>query len=111
MNPLDFPKAYRVDSLSLGDKVGLFSGSQNPNTIDTSGIPVGSLYCQTDGNIWKRKTMNGDGWEFLLSSPTLSLSFVLADSTIIRMPLTNAGEVALMLANGDTGSLSLVVGD
>ena len=58
-----FNRAYRIDVLSLGDNVGLFSGANPPATIDTSTFPVGSVYFQTDGTVWKRIRMDADGWE------------------------------------------------
>ena len=57
-----FNRAYRVDVLSLGDNVGLFSGANPPATIDTSTFPVGSVYYQTDGRVWKRINMDANGW-------------------------------------------------
>ena len=57
-----FQRAYRVDVLSLGDNIGLLSGANPPATIDTSTFPVGSVYFQTDGTVWKRISVNADGW-------------------------------------------------
>ena len=57
-----FSRAYRVDVLSLGDNVGLLSGANPPSTVDTSTFPVGSVYFQTDGTVWKRIRMDADGW-------------------------------------------------
>ena len=80
-----FNRAYRVDVLSLGDNVGLFSGDVPPSTMDTSTFPVGSVYFQTDGPVWKRMSMDADGWaamsvsvksEGALQTPSLtSLNF------------------------------------
>ena len=61
-----FNRAYRVDVLSLGDNVGLFSGANSPATIDTSTFPIGSVYYQTDGTVWKRMSMDADGWAAML---------------------------------------------
>lgn len=60
--PTTFDHAYRVDVLSLGDNVGLFSGELPPSTMDTSTFPVGSVYYQTDGRVWKRTSPDADGW-------------------------------------------------
>ena len=57
-----FNRAYRVDVLSLGDNIGLLSGALSPADIDTSTFPVGSVYFQTDGTVWKRLSMDADGW-------------------------------------------------
>ncbi|MEO5354915.1 MAG: hypothetical protein H7835_17105 [Magnetococcus sp. XQGC-1] len=57
-----FNRAYTVEALSLGDRIGLFSGANAPSTMDTSSFPVGSVYFQTDGTVWKRITPAADGW-------------------------------------------------
>ncbi|MBF0462512.1 MAG: hypothetical protein HQL87_14100 [Magnetococcales bacterium] len=57
-----FSRAYRVDVLSLGDTVGLLSGNVPPAMMDTASFPVGSVCFQTDGTVWKRISMDADGW-------------------------------------------------
>ena len=59
---ITFNRAYRVDALSLGDKIGLLSGELSPVVMDTATFPVGSVYFQTDGTVWKRITTAADGW-------------------------------------------------
>ncbi|MBF0191630.1 MAG: hypothetical protein HQL99_10910 [Magnetococcales bacterium] len=58
----DFTSAYRVRSLSLDGNVGLFSGAEDPRTVDTSTFPVGSVYFQTDGTTWKRIGPGASRW-------------------------------------------------
>ena len=65
---IPFSKAYRVDLLSLGDKIGLFSGDGPPSTLDTSSLPIGSIYCQTDGTVWKRKGTGAADWYPMISA-------------------------------------------
>ncbi len=59
---ITFNRAYRVDALSLGDNIGLLSGDLSPVVMDTATFPVGSVYLQTDGTVWKRLTTASDGW-------------------------------------------------
>ena len=59
---ITFNRAYRVDALSLGDKIGLLSGDLSPVVMDTATFPVGSVYYQTNGTVWKRLTTDSNGW-------------------------------------------------
>ncbi|MBF0098354.1 MAG: hypothetical protein HQM04_12450 [Magnetococcales bacterium] len=67
MHALDFKHAYRVEMLSIGDNIGLLSGVQSPTGIDTTDIPVGSLFFQTDGTLWKRKGEGATDWVRLVA--------------------------------------------
>lgn len=58
----DFNSAFRVGSLSLDGQVGVFSGDEDPRTINTSSFPVGSVYFQTDGTTWKRIGLAASAW-------------------------------------------------
>ncbi|MBF0116657.1 MAG: hypothetical protein HQM04_16635 [Magnetococcales bacterium] len=105
MNALDFNHAYRVEAVSIGDRIGLFSGAQSPTGVDTSGIPVGSAYFQTDGTLWSKTGTGSSGWMKLSTLPFFF--FVLADSTVVFIPWVSAGEIPLVLANGTTATLTV----
>ncbi|MBF0108761.1 MAG: hypothetical protein HQL76_06260 [Magnetococcales bacterium] len=62
MTTPDFTSAYRVRCLSLDGHVGIFSGDEDPRTMDTSSFPVGSVYFQTDGTTWKRTGPAASAW-------------------------------------------------
>ena len=60
--------AFRTEALSLGDAVGIFSGSADPATGDTVETPAGSLYLRTDGRVYQ-KVSQPDHWQPLVSAP------------------------------------------
>ena len=105
MKDLDFNHAYRVEALSIGDRVGLFSAVQPPTGIDTTDIPVGSLYLQTDGTVWRKIGAGIPGWMKLSTLPFFF--FILADSTVIFIPWVSPGEIPLVLADGTTVTLTV----
>ena len=51
-----------VSKLNIGGMVGVFAGTADPTTIDTSDYPVGSIYLQTTGSLWQRVTIDSNGW-------------------------------------------------
>ena len=73
---MNFNRAYRTEVLSLGDNIGLFSGIQPPTTFDTSTFPVGSVYFQTDGTMWKRKGMGPSDWVRMITEDSALLTGV-----------------------------------
>ncbi len=60
-------RAFRTDAVSLGDIVGIFSGDGDPSSEDVDGVPLGSLYLRTNGQIY-RKAAQPNLWEALVSS-------------------------------------------
>jgi hypothetical protein len=60
-------RAFRTDAVSLGDIVGIFSGDGDPSSEDVDGVPLGSLYLRTNGQIYS-KTAQPSRWEALVSS-------------------------------------------
>ena len=102
-----FNRAYRVDALSLEDKIGLFSGIQPPTAIDTATFPVGSAYFQTDGTVWRRIGVNAADWVRLSVLPFYF--FVLADSTVVLMPWVVPGVLAFTLTDGSAGTLTVEI--
>ncbi len=93
-----FNRAYRVDVLSLGDNIGLFSGDVPPSTMDTSTFPVGSVYCQTDGTVWKRLNMDADGWAAL--SVTVKSEGEVQTPSLTALNFTGGG-VSVSHADGE----------
>ena len=93
-----FNRAYRVDVLSLGDNVGLFSGANPPATIDTSTFPVGSVYFQTDGTVWKRINMDANGWVEMVVA--VKSEGVLQTSSLQSLDFTGKG-VSVSHADGE----------
>ena len=77
----DFTSAFRVKSLSLQDKVGVFAGDADPRTVDTSSFPVGSVYFQTDGTAWKRSSIDASAWVKLIAEEMMLLNLGLALGT------------------------------
>ena len=107
MNALDFKHAYRVEMLSIGDNIGLLSGVQPPTGIDTTDIPVGSVFFQTDGTVWRRINDDASGWVRLSTLPFFL--FLLADATVVFMPWSAPGKIALVLADGTSGTLMVEI--
>ncbi len=64
---IDLKHAFRTESLSLGDAVGIFFGSDDPTVEDVNGVPLGSLFLRTDGQVY-RKVAQPAEWEALISS-------------------------------------------
>ncbi|MBF0181323.1 MAG: hypothetical protein HQM03_14975 [Magnetococcales bacterium] len=62
MSTPDFASAFRVGTLSLDGKVGVFSGDEDPRRLDTNSFPVGSVYFRTDGTTWKRTGPGPSDW-------------------------------------------------
>ncbi|MBF0423793.1 MAG: hypothetical protein HQL73_12470 [Magnetococcales bacterium] len=99
-----FDHAHRVNALSLGDNVGLVSGDLPPSAVDTSSFPIGSVYFQTNGRVWKRFSTDASGW-MELGYPFFF--FILADSTAVFIPWVAPGILPLILADGSIGTLTL----
>ena len=104
---LDFAHAYRVEALSIGDKVGIFTSNADPRTLNTSACPVGSAYFQTDGTVWRRIGVNAADWVRLSVLPFYF--FVLADSTVVLIPWVTPGVLAFTLTDGSAGTLSVEI--
>jgi len=107
MNALDFKHAYRVELLSLGDNIGLLSGVQSPTGLDTTDIPVGSVFFQTDGTVWRRISDDASGWMKLSTMPFFF--FLLADSTVVFIPWSAPGKISLVLADSTSGTLMVEI--
>ena len=58
---IDFKKSFRVEGLSLADRVGIFGGNENPNQAAPATIPIGSLYLRDNGRTFK-KVANPNTW-------------------------------------------------
>ncbi|MBF0629309.1 MAG: hypothetical protein HQL91_13920 [Magnetococcales bacterium] len=74
----DFSTSFRVRSLSLSDKVGVFAGAEDPRSFDTSSFPVGSLYFQTDGTAWKRIGAEVSAWVKLIAEEMMLVNLGVA---------------------------------
>ncbi|MBF0131014.1 MAG: hypothetical protein HQL75_00295 [Magnetococcales bacterium] len=75
---MKFNSAYRVQGLSLQDKIGVFGGDEDPRTIDTSEVPVGSAYFQSNGAAWKRIGTEASAWVQLVAEEMMLLNLGLA---------------------------------
>jgi hypothetical protein len=64
---INLQRAFRTDAVSLGDIVGIFSGDGDPSSEDVNGVPLGSLFLRTNGQIY-RKSAQPNQWEPLVSS-------------------------------------------
>lgn len=105
----NFNRANRVNALSLGDKVGVFSGDADPRTIDTSTFPVGSIYFQTDGTAWKRSGSDSSAWVKLLAEEMVLLNLGMAlgaDGWAYALNLAGQDNQELMV--NDNGSKELL---
>ncbi|MBF0399674.1 MAG: hypothetical protein HQL90_02785 [Magnetococcales bacterium] len=90
MNALDFNHAYRVEAVSIGDNIGLFSGVQPPVMVNTSGIPVGSAFFQTDGTIWKRAGPGPSDWVRMVAEDSALFTGAVSSITISNLALSRA---------------------
>lgn len=75
---LNFGRAFRVNSLSLQDKIGVFTGDADPRVVDTTEAPVGSVYFQTGGSAWKRSGSDASAWVKLIAEDMMLLNLGLA---------------------------------
>ena len=64
---ISLQRAFRTDAVSLGDLVGIFSGDGDPSSEDVNGVPLGSLFLRTNGQVY-RKSAQPNQWEALTSS-------------------------------------------
>lgn len=85
-----FERGYRVDTLSLGDNVGLFSGANPPAAINTASFPIGSFYWQTDGTVWKRRGMGPSDWVRMVSEDSALFTGAVASITTSKLALNRA---------------------
>ena len=90
MNALDFNHAYRVEAVSIGDNIGLFSGVQSPVVADTSGIPVGSVFFQTDGTIWKRAGLGPSDWVRMVAEDSALFTGAVSSITTSNLAASRA---------------------
>ncbi len=91
---IDLKRAFRADSLSLGDAVGIFFGADHPSVEDRTGVPPGSLYLRTDGQVY-RKAGQPSAWEALVSQ-------------VRNLPATDGGEVPFLMIPDPTQPERLV---
>ncbi|MEM2159603.1 MAG: hypothetical protein QXN55_01460 [Candidatus Nitrosotenuis sp.] len=54
-------RAFNSDALSINDELLIFGGSTSPVTT-AEVAPIGSLYLQTNGNIWFKTGVNDTDW-------------------------------------------------
>lgn len=105
----DFGKAYRVNALSLGDKIGVFQGEVDPREIDTASFPVGSMYFQTDGTVWKRSGADASAWVKLVAEDMMLLNLGMAvGSDGWAHTLNMAGPREQELMTHDAGVIDLL---
>ncbi len=86
----DFNHGYRVETVSLGDNVGLFSGALSPVAIDTSTFPVGSVYFQTNGTVWKRKGAGPSDWVRMVAEDSALFTGAVSSITTSNLDLSRA---------------------
>ncbi|MBF0631115.1 MAG: hypothetical protein HQL89_09045 [Magnetococcales bacterium] len=97
---LNFQRAYRVNSLSLKDRIGLFAGDEEPGSIDTTEVPVGSVYFQITGTVWKRIGVEASAWVKLIAEEMMLLNLGLAmgaDGWAHPLQLAGRGNQNLMV--------------
>jgi hypothetical protein len=85
---ISLQRAFRTDAVSLGDLVGIFSGDGDPSSEDVDGVPLGSLYLCTNGQIY-RKAAQPSCWEPLVSS-SVALE-------VCRLHASDGGQVPFLM--------------
>ena len=81
-------RAFRTDAVSLGDIVGIFSGDGDPSLEDVDGVPLGSLFLRTNGQIY-RKVAQPNHWQVLVSS-SVALE-------VCRLHASDGGQVPFLM--------------